>query len=283
MKNNDEEVNTAADAVQTLEEESKNSVKPKKPKNIQFNCVYSITHNKQSLKGLVLYNISSNHYVVIQIFDDEVENSIYLPSIDKYITFGQVLDIARKEVISAIYSKGSILRIDNRDRKLVIKGMKRKFVKNISDLTNPFIPEDLNCLKWFNKELILNKEPDNVPSKYHQRQICWIDFGSNVGSELRKLRPAILWRSSSDRKIWTVIPLSTKCKEDDYYFHYDLKSVNDCSAKIESMTNFSYKRIVSPYYSRNVLAYIDIDDYEKIKLIIKEYYAFDHQEEQKIV
>lgn len=30
--------------------------------------------------------------------------------------------------------------------------------------------------------------------------ICWVDLGYNVGNELRKLRPAILCRSSSNKK-----------------------------------------------------------------------------------
>ncbi len=269
-----EKIVSAVNIEQAIKEEFEIAPKIVKPKVIQYNCIYSMLYNGDLIKGLVLYNISSNHYVVVQIFDEEKTDSIYLKSIDKYILFNQVLDVARKEVNSAIYSKGSVLRINNRDRKIIINGLKKMFIKNISNLTNPFIPDDLNCLKWFNKELVLNKEQDHISELYRQRQVCWVDFGTNVGSELRKLRPAILWRSSKDKKIWTVIPLSTKCKQDNYYFHYDLNSVNDCSAKIESMMNFSYKRIVSPYYNKNVLAYINIDDYQNIRAIIKKYYTF---------
>ena len=111
-------------------------------------------------------------------------------------------------------------------------------------------------------------------SKLKQNGIYWVNFGTNVGSELRKLRPAILWRSSSDKKMWTVIPLSTKCLSDKYYFHYDIECLPFGTAKIESMTNFSYKRIREPYFYNKKIAYITKKDHENISKAISKYYLF---------
>ncbi len=104
--------------------------------------------------------------------------------------------------------------------------------------------------------------------------ICWVNFGYNVGSEIRKLRPAILWRSSSDKKMWTIIPLSSKCFNDQYYFHCDISSLPCSTAKIESIANFSYKRIKEPFFYNKKIAHISIRDYENILYALKKYYTF---------
>lgn len=109
--------------------------------------------------------------------------------------------------------------------------------------------------------------------------MSWVEFGQNIGSELRKLRPAILWRSSSDKKMWTVIPLSSKCHNDKYYFHYDLESLPYSTAKIESIANFSSKRIREPYFYNKKIARISNRDYNNILLAIKQYYTFQSNEE----
>lgn len=99
-------------------------------------------------------------------------------------------------------------------------------------------------------------------------------MGYNVGSELRKLRPAILWRATKDKKIWTMIPLTTKKRKDNYYFHYDLECLSEGSVKIENLMNYSVKRIIAPYYSKHRLAIITQNDYKNIAKIIEKYYLF---------
>ena len=90
--------------------------------------------------------------------------------------------------------------------------------------------------------------------------IYWVDLGYNIGSELRKLRPAILWRSSSDKSMWTAIPLTSKHKNDNYYFHYDLSNSKLGTVRVENLINISLNRIKEPYC---------------ILQIIKKYYAFE--------
>lgn len=100
------------------------------------------------------------------------------------------------------------------------------------------------------------------------------NMGVNIGSELRKLRPVILWISTGDKKTWTMIPLTTKKRNDNYYFHYNLECLTEVSAKMENIMNYSYKRILAPYFSKGKLAIITKRDYEEISKIIKRYYLF---------
>jgi len=134
--------------------------------------------------------------------------------------------------------------------------------------------DDISYLKWCMDKYLLNRKEKNE-IKYHQNGIYWVNLGYNVGSELRKIRPAILWRSTSDKKIWTIIPLTTKDLNDKYYFHYDLNNKCLYSAKIESISNISYKRIIEPYFLKDKVCFIDKIDVETIKKIIKKYYTFE--------
>ena len=144
------------------------------------------------------------------------------------------------------------------------------------------IAEFFNIIKLENDNIILpisktGLEEQNIDIfSLKPRSIVWVDFGQNIGSEIRKLRPAILWRSSSDKKMWTVIPLSSKCFNDKYYFHCDIHSLPCSTAKLESMANFSYKRIREPFFYNKKIAFLSNMDYEKILIALKKYYLFDN-------
>ena len=67
---------------------------------------------------------------------------------------------------------------------------------------------------------------------------------------------------------------NNKKRNDNYYFHYDLVCLSVGSAKVENMMNYSYKRIISSYFSKHKLVILTSNDYENIKKIIEKYYLF---------
>ena len=56
--------------------------------------------------------------------------------------------------------------------------------------------------------------------------------------------------------MWTAIPLTSKHKDDNYYFHYDLKDTKLGTARIENLINISANRIREPYFLKNKIATI---------------------------
>ena len=75
--------------------------------------------------------------------------------------------------------------------------------------------------------------------------------------------------------MWTIIPLTSKHKDDNYYFHYDLESENLGTARVENLINISSNRIKEPYFIKNKIATITKKDNDTILKIIKKYYAFE--------
>lgn len=153
-----------------------------------------------------------------------------------------------------------ILRILNQLLLMVI-------LEKLIELTYEIFIENLsNKIKL---ELI-NKNNDDTTS-LKVGAIYWVDLGYNIGSELRKLRPAILWRSASNKKMWTAIPLTSKHKDDNYYFHYDLIDEKSGPARLENLINISSNIIREPYYINNKIATITKKDNDDILKIINKY------------
>ena len=75
--------------------------------------------------------------------------------------------------------------------------------------------------------------------------------------------------------MWTVIPLSSKCHSDKYYFHYDITGLPCSTAKLESMANFSYKRLREPFFHNKKIAHLSEYDYSNILVLLKKYYTFE--------
>lgn len=242
---------------------------------IYQNNIYKIKHNDNTILALVLYNLSVKHFIGIPV--SNVENECFsfkINSINKFVDPDCIIDINISKIDSCIYVAGKPLSIQNSERKKVNKAVKEALIKKIDSGTNHAIEEDLNFVKWCYQKLILNKT-DFIPMNLKQNGIYWVNFGFNVGSELRKIRPALLWRSTKDKKIWTIIPISTKCLGDGYYFHYDVPEINS-TIKIESMMNLSAKRVLEPYFAKGKKVFLTREQYEDIKEIIKKYYAFDN-------
>lgn len=239
---------------------------------INYKQIYETKEYGKKEWVLILYNISANHYVGIPVYANESSGLISVPSIKKYVDVNKIKDYNKSKMERCIYASGKPLKISDEDYynilSLTQKGI-NQFLSNINVSL-----ESISFLKWCKDKYNLNNELMELPN-LKQGAIYWVNMGYNIGSELRKLRPAILWRATKDKKTWTMIPLTTKKRADQYYFHYDLECLKEGTAKIENIMNYSYKRIIAPYFSKDKLAIITKKDYEQIKKIIGQYYLFE--------
>lgn len=237
---------------------------------------FHLNNNKQWI--LILYDISQNHYVGVPVYNEEKENSIYLKSVNKHVVLDEVTDYNRSNIKKCVYIKGKPIKINNKEFDDILLKSKINFLNYVKDNTDND-PDGISYNKWCKNKLeLINKDSDDVTG-LKVGAIYWVDLGSNIGSELRKLRPAILWRSASNKKMWTAIPLTSKHKDDNYYFHYDLIDTKLGTARIENLINISVNRIREPYYINNKIATITKKDNDDILKIIKKYYTFEKTKE----
>ena len=241
---------------------------------INWKQVYEFNLKNNNQWILILYDISKNHYVGLPVYNEEKENSVYLKSINKYVVLNEITDYNRSNVKRCVYIKGKPVKITNREFNEILLKSKINFLNYVRDNTSND-PDGISYNKWCKDKLkLINKNTDDT-TILKVGAIYWVDLGYNIGSELRKLRTVILWRSSSNKKMWTVIPLTSKHSDDNYYFHYDLLNEKLGTAKIENLINISSNRIREPYYLNNKIATIAKKDNDDILKIIKKYYAFE--------
>ena len=239
---------------------------------INFKQIYETNEKSKKEWVLVIYDISANHYVGMPVYSVKKEECVYCPSIDKYVDINKIADYNRSKMIRCIYVHGKPIKLSGKDFNFILQESKNSLINFLNKNVKSDV-EGISYVKWCRDKYIINKK-DVVIDKLIQNAIYWVDFGVGIGSELRKLRPAILWRSTSDKKIWTMIPLTTKRRSDKYYFHYDLECLNEGTAKIENMMNLSSKRILSPYFAKDKLAILTKKDYLEVKNAISKYYLF---------
>lgn len=239
---------------------------------INFKQIYETNEKTNKEWVLIIYDISANHYVGMPLYSKEKSGCIYCESINKYIDVNKISDYNRSKMNRCIYEHRKPIKLSQKDYNKVLKESKNALIEFLNnDIRNDI--EGVSYIKWCRDKFIINKK-DVENDKLIQKAIYWVDFGIGVGSELRKLRPAILWRPTSDKNLWTMIPLTTKRRTDKYYFHYDLECLSEGTAKIENMMNLSSKRILAPYFSKDKLAIITNNDYKEIQKAISKYYLF---------
>lgn len=241
---------------------------------IIYKRVYEVMDSGMSYWILVLFNISGYHYVGLKVHSSSTPSSILLSSINKHVDLFGIREYTRSMIKRCIYEKNRPLEVSDDEFVTLFEKCKGSLLGYL-DKSIPANTDGITYLKWCKDKYILNRNDTLVTFALRQNAIYWVNMGYGVGSEIRKIRPAILWRSTNDRKMWTIIPLTTKAKNDEYYFHYDLTTVQNSTAKIEGLVQISVKRILSPYYKKNLLAFISQDEKEDIKRIIKRYYCFE--------
>ena len=101
--------------------------------------------------------------------------------------------------------------------------------------------------------------------------IYWCNLGINIGSEQNKLRPVLILKTSKNSPICTIIPLTTKRLEDEFWFHIDLEEI-DSTVLVEQLKVVSKIRITDPYRKKGKLVTILQNDWDKINLQLESLY-----------
>ena len=210
--------------------------------------VYEVNIDGMSHEFLVIFNISDKEFVGYFLNDSRVNSDdYYIEEINRYITLTEMLEVRKYQVKKVLFNKNKYMSVSEKQYKNILRLGKKSYITSLDKNTNPNNIEDVNYGRWcLDKYKMIFSETNDI--KYKERMIVWINLGVNVGSELRKIRPAILWRATKDKKMWTIIPLTSQKYNDGKYFHVDLEY--NSTAKIESISNLSYKRILGPKYEK---------------------------------
>lgn len=117
--------------------------------------------------------------------------------------------------------------------------------------------EALNYAEWMLKKAQLryidHDKTHLFPILY--RRIYWAHMGLNIGREEDKHRPVLVVRSEKNSPICYVVPLTSQCLNDDYWYHIDLDGF-DNTALVEHFRTISKDRIDKPLWQKGQIATI---------------------------
>lgn len=102
--------------------------------------------------------------------------------------------------------------------------------------------------------------------------IYWCDLGINIGSEQNKIRPVLIVKTKKESLVCTVLPLTSERMNDTRWYHIDLENQNS-TVLVEQLRNVSKLRIINPFRLKGKIGKITLNDWEKINLAMKKYYA----------
>lgn len=121
-----------------------------------------------------------------------------------------------------------------------------------------------NFVEWTKIKFQIHIAEKNI--YFRNGEIWWASLGSNIGYEqngknLNFERPIVVLKKFNQHTLW-IIPLSTKIKNNPYYYNYKLNN-EEYSAIIIQLRLISSKRLIRK------IGLFPRDDFQNIKSIIK--------------
>ena len=125
--------------------------------------------------------------------------------------------------------------------------------------------------KWTKEKANLRYNGQLPKFPIYNNFIYWCNLGINIGSEQNKLRPVLILKTSKNSPICTILPLTTKRSEDNFWFHIDLEEI-DSTVLVEQLKVVSKIRITDSYRKRGKLVTISQNDWDKINSQLESLY-----------
>lgn len=229
---------------------------------------------------------------------DESRDYLKIDGLEMVLFVDNIIEVDVKEIESCLYVKGNPIDIDkktfvsliNKSIEKIIDSYKSNLVSNYKsnfDIPNNLIidltlaEKIIRLLNWNEKKREL-KFDTNLPQMVQCMKygVYFAYLGTNVGSEINKLRPVIVWKQhqSSNNPLdnsYFVFPISSKIPRKEYYYNVHI-SINgkDNVIHINDGRRISGLRILKPLIDNftNKMVMLDEDTKEKVKIAIKMYF-----------
>lgn len=153
--------------------------------------------------------------------------------------------------------------------------MNEEIKKNLKETEN--ILQTINSddardfAKWTKEKTILRYNSNKPNFPIYNNFIYWCNLGINIGSEQNKLRPVLVIKTSASSSICTILPLTSKRLNDNYWYHVDLEQINS-TVLVEQLRVASKTRFITPYRKSGKLVTISENDWNKINLQLENLY-----------
>lgn len=199
-------------------------------------------------------------------------------------------EIERDTIISPLFLKSKPVKISEKDLKNIYDFILSDLLSNISSTARNgastlLIFESIyQFIKWKQKKLLLNISPYQRKTHVYENGVYWASLGVNVGSELNKNRPVLIWKKRCNGKeekdfSYIVIPITSKSKSRNYYMNVPIViNSRQCYLRIEDMRRINIRRISRPILDeqKNII-FIDEEKRKEIMDSLERFYIFENR------
>lgn len=258
--------------------------------NIQKTFIYR--YKKGTSCPLCIYMCDTqakNKVLIVPLTNISAPNTYKLSVTNQYAALDSYIEILKDDIISPLFIDGKPSNIPISDFNFIsecvisdmIQHIQNDAVQNNNSVA--MFEGIYQFLKWKWEKLLLNVLPFNKKTTVYENGLYWASLGVNVGSELNKSRPVLIWKKRCNGNneaafSYIIIPITSKDKSKKYYMNVPI-DVNGrpCYLRIEDMRRINIKRISRPILdNENKIIFIDAKKRNEIMQAIKRFYLFDN-------
>lgn len=256
--------------------------------------------DKSKNKCIAIYlcdtNISSNICIIPLKDDDGSGNAIPITGLNKLAYPSEYTEINRSQIFGCLRIKGKDFKVEYQEylnlSEIVFSELLFKTSNTYSKLSSKrkanLSKEDYSLtenyykyLTWFDYKTKLQFEKSiNRNPGILKGGIYYTEIGENIGSELHKLRPTIIFKKcvapNPNDTSYIVIPITSKSTSGKYAFNPPIIVNGKINyVRINDMRRVSLKRIVGPLYetgTKNTVV-LSADEMNLVRKKVKEYFV----------
>lgn len=254
------------------------------------NYIYRFKYNNNTPLCIYLCNTQVKNRILIVPLTELSTGNVYKLSVTKqYAALDNYMEIDIDTIVSALYLNSKPVRVPNTDletiHKSILNNLMNRICSDVQTFTSHMLFESLyQFLKWKQQKLSLNFTAYKTKTKIYENGIYWTSLGVNIGSELNKSRPVLVWKKrcngdNEENYSYIVIPITSKIKNKKYYMNVPIDiNGRECFLRIEDMRRISIKRFTRPILdSSNKIVFISEDKRNEINEAIQRFFIFQNK------
>lgn len=239
---------------------------------------------------IYLCDTQTKNRILIVPLTERADGNVYKLSVTRqYADLDNYKEINTGTITSALYLNSSPVRISNSDLQVIQQEILRDVIEKIAfdvkSNNSSFLFESIyQFLKWKREKFLLNVTEYKKKTDVYENALYWASLGVNVGSELNKNRPVLVWKKRSGggnepNYSYIVIPITSKQKNKKYHMNVPI-DVNgrQCFLRIEDMRRINIRRFTRPILNdENKIIFISNEKRNEIMQAIKKFYIFENK------
>lgn len=260
---------------------------------MQIKRTYIYRYKEQDKTPLCIYLCNTqikNKILIIPLTPDQSEHTYKLSVTRQHADLNNYKEIDKADITSQLFLNSKPVKISDNDIKFIQKYIIDNMIDKIGldankNNTSIELFESLyQFFKWKGQKLLLNVLPYEYKTTIYENGIYWAALGVNVGSELNKNRPVLIWKKRCNganpaNYSYVIIPITSKNRSKSYYMNVPI-DINGrmCYLRIEDMRRINIKRITRPILTLDKKI-IFIDDNKRLEIIeaIKKFFIFENR------